>query len=71
VDEEKIGRWLRSEDVRRKVGNVGASTLRQWVQDGKFPPPREISKRFKIWYEPDVDEWLASHPHKAVQGAVR
>jgi excisionase family DNA binding protein len=63
--ETPIRRALRAQQVAEKVG-AGVSTIRAWVAEGKFPAPKEISSRFKIWWDDEVNQWLEKHPRKVV-----
>jgi predicted DNA-binding transcriptional regulator AlpA len=65
-----IKRMLRPKQVAEKVG-AGVSTIRAWVTQNKFPPPIEISKRFKVWNESEIDTWLEQQPRREVSNGTR
>jgi len=55
---------LRLRDVQARVGQPSKSTVYQWVQDGKFPPPLKLNG-ISVWLLSDVDAWLRQQVRSA------
>ena len=51
---------LRYPDVRRKIGDLGRSTLWRLEKAGLFPKRRRISAGTVGWLKSEVDTWIAS-----------
>ena len=48
--------------------HVTKTTVRRWVQRGRFPPPIRLSRRKLVWRLSDLKEWLdqvqkSKHPN--------
>jgi len=41
---------------------VSKSTLRRWVEDGKFPEGFKVSERIVVWRGEDVRQWITNAP---------
>lgn len=50
---------LLTPDTVAKLLGIKLRTLRQWVQDGKFPPPKNITGKVKRWRAQVVTDHLA------------
>lgn len=48
----------RQRKVRQMIGDVGRSTLYEWIQGGSFPAPISIGKRAVAWDSLAVSEWI-------------
>ena len=61
-----IRRYLGVDDMRRKLGNCGRSTLFRWEEAGEIPQSLKIGAR-RLWDEVEVDAHLArQHETEAV-----
>ena len=38
---------------------VNKETLKQWINEGKFPPPLKINDRVTIWSYAVIENWVA------------
>ena len=54
--------YIRAAMLRKKLGNIGNSTLRRWVREGHFPKPIKLGANCVAWRRDEVDAWLASRP---------
>lgn len=48
--------------LRKKLGNIGNSTLRRWVREGHFPKPIKLGANCVAWRLDEVDAWLEARP---------
>jgi prophage regulatory protein len=48
-------------EVLRRVG-VTYPTVWQWMKQGRFPLPREISDHTVRWIEAEIHEWMLERP---------
>lgn len=55
-------RYLDRGELRRRLGDCSASTVRRMVAAGELPPPRLISTGRLGWLESEVDGWMRSRP---------
>lgn len=53
-------RLLRLPQVQELCGDVGRSTLYDWMDRGEFPRPVKLGARAVAWRESDILEWLES-----------
>lgn len=54
----KSRRFIGVEEMRRKLGNCGRSTLFRWEEAGEIPPSLKIGAR-RLWDEAEVDGHIA------------
>ena len=54
--------YVRAIQLRKKLGNIGNSTLRRWVREGHFPKPVKLGANCVAWRLDEVNAWLASRP---------
>jgi prophage regulatory protein len=59
-------RLLKKKQVLKKVG-VSYPTIWKWMRDGTFPRSREMGG-LAVWFEDEIDEWLASLPPSQLKG---
>jgi predicted DNA-binding transcriptional regulator AlpA len=55
------------------ITGLGRHTLHKMVQDGKFPKPVKISKRYNGWLHSVVQQWIlnkANEQKKEVKNEV-
>ena len=38
---------------------VNKETLKQWINEGKFPPPLQVNDRVTIWSYAVIENWVA------------
>lgn len=38
---------------------VNKETLKQWINEGKFPPPLKVNDRVTIWSYAVIENWVA------------
>ena len=38
---------------------VNKETLKQWINEGKFPPPLQVNGRVTIWSYAVIENWVA------------
>lgn len=50
--------FIRLQDVLKRIP-VGKSTIWNWVQEGKFPPPVKLSDRVTAWPVAAIEQWEA------------
>lgn len=60
----KSRRFIGVDDMRRKLGNCGRSTLFRWEEAGEIPPSLKIGAR-RVWLESEVDNHLLRQRAKA------
>lgn len=49
---------LRMRSLRQRIP-VAASTIWEWVRQGKFPKPFKLSESVTVWRLDDIEQWLA------------
>lgn len=49
---------MRAADAARFLG-IAVSTFWRWVQEGKLPKGRRLSRRCTIWMRADIERFLA------------
>jgi predicted DNA-binding transcriptional regulator AlpA len=42
-----------------KLLMVDRGTIKEWVKDGKFPPPNRLNERGCIWSYAVIENWIA------------
>jgi prophage regulatory protein len=50
--------FWRQRKVRQVIGEVGRSTLYEWIAAGSFPAPISIGKRAVAWDSTAVLKWM-------------
>lgn len=38
---------------------VNKETLKQWINEGKFPPPLKVNDRVTVWSYAVIENWVA------------
>ncbi|MDI1309397.1 MAG: AlpA family phage regulatory protein [Methylotenera sp.] len=51
-------RALRCVKVAEKTG-LSKTHIYRLISQGKFPKPTHLSERVSVWFEHDIDAWLA------------
>jgi prophage regulatory protein len=59
-------RLLKKRQVLEKVG-VSYPAIWKWMRNGTFPRSREVGG-LAMWFEDEVDEWLAALPQSQLKG---
>jgi prophage regulatory protein len=54
-------RMLRLPEVRDITG-VSRSSIYKWMDEGKFPPSRQLSERAIAWDSREIAKWVDSRP---------
>ena len=49
---------IRFPEVRRMVGGVSESTIRNWVSERGFPRQGNLGGRVAVWNRRDVQRWI-------------
>ncbi|MDE0116777.1 MAG: AlpA family phage regulatory protein [bacterium] len=52
-------KYFRDVVVCERLG-VSRPTLWKWVEEGRFPPPRDLGSRAKRWHVGDTARWEES-----------
>lgn len=61
--------FVRFSDVARRLG-VHRHSIRRWVQDGKLPPPIQLSDRVRGWASAEIERWLTGKGATDTQDAT-
>lgn len=56
-DQECPQRFVSIDHICERVG-LGKSTVLLWESEGRFPCAVRLSATKRVWYEPDVHEWM-------------
>jgi predicted DNA-binding transcriptional regulator AlpA len=51
-------KYLNINDITESL-KVDKSTLKQWIKEGKFPAPMQVSDRLTIWSYAVIENWIA------------
>ena len=54
-------RMLRLPEVRDITG-VSRSSIYKWMDEGKFPPSRQLGERAIAWDSREIAKWVDSRP---------
>jgi prophage regulatory protein len=57
IDEDAPDRFLKLEEVKRRVG-LGKSMIYRLIGEGKFPPPYKISPFASRWSDREIVGWI-------------
>lgn len=49
---------VRLPEIRRMVGGVSESTIRNWVRERGFPRPGCLGGRVAVWNRRDIQRWI-------------
>tara|TARA_B100000768_G_C11155247_1_gene322087 strand:- start:297 stop:509 length:213 start_codon:yes stop_codon:yes gene_type:complete len=50
--------YLNIDDIINSL-KIDKDTLKEWIKDGKFPPPMRISDRAALWSYAVIENWVA------------
>ena len=57
--------------VRRRAGDVSASTVWRWIKKGSFPAPVRLSDGVVAWRVSEVRAWIESRQVEPAQASQR
>lgn len=57
-----MGSLLRFRDLKSRKIVSNHVTLKRWIDKEGFPPGRMLGPNTRVWYEVEVEAWLASRP---------
>lgn len=61
-----MSRLITIQKVAEKFGRC-EETIRNWVKQGKFPPPITVTNKSKFWDEGEIEKFLLKNKSKIVQ----
>jgi len=62
-------RMIRRPELTDLLG-IGRSTLYEWMNAGRFPPPVKIGRRLIAWPASTVQAWLSALPTSKMEGGA-
>ena len=54
--------YLNIDDITNSL-KISEDTLREWIEDGKFPNPLRVNDRATLWSYALIENWVAQQ-HK-------
>jgi predicted DNA-binding transcriptional regulator AlpA len=62
---------LRMRDLQARGIVSNWVTLRRWIDHYNFPPGRHLGPNTRVWFESEVEEWLAARPKAPLKKPAR
>lgn len=57
MEEEQPDRFIRLDEVKRRVG-LGKSMIYRLIQEKRFPPPYKLSPGSSRWSDKEIAAWV-------------